>query len=147
MKPAENFAMRLGLQPGDEQLALIGEAGFFWMKLGRYDEALRLFNGLDTLVPRDACGMLGAAEVHIRAGRFADAESSALQGLSRQNVSPRAGRYLYLLLGESLFAQGRSDEAVKAWSTVVDLSPTSAEAEIAQRFLAGARVIESECRV
>jgi len=60
---------------------LLGEAGFLWSYLGRWEEAKAVFEALIALAPKDPAGYLGLAELHLSQNEHAEGHKQAEQAV------------------------------------------------------------------
>lgn len=78
--------------PDDPRVLFLAESGYFLLALCRAGEALRVFEGLEVLLPGHHVGALGAAESLLELGDCRGAEArahraSTLQGHRRPTLS------------------------------------------------------------
>lgn len=133
MSNRPTIAESLGIEKaGDERLRLLGEAAYMWMYLGNYDQAACIFEGLTVLAPSDPAGHLGLSEVHLKKGRYKDAQKHVDRALQCRYADRHTTAYAYIVRGQALIGRNKPREAAKAWKKAEKLDPQSAEAEMAR---------------
>jgi len=119
------YAQLLGLEAGDDRLALLAEAGLACRVRGEYEEARRIYDGLALLAPNDPAGPLGLAEIAAAEGQWADTERHAKAAMHAWHCDRESLIEAARLRGRALLMTGRRNEAERFARIAVDLSPSS----------------------
>lgn len=120
----------LGFRTDPTPLQFLGEAGFLWSYLGRWQEAAEVFQALVTLAPNDPCGYMGLAEVHLmqsqypQAQRLAEQAAKAAVGRPNANKGDRAAAArAYVVAAKAMIHQGRGIDAKQTFMKAMELDP------------------------
>ncbi|MEM1007551.1 MAG: tetratricopeptide repeat protein [Myxococcota bacterium] len=113
-----------------EEAHLLLESGYFYVELGRFQEAQDIFEGCACLLPESDVPYIGLGHVFHTKGDFAQAETAFRQAITRQPESATA----YVYLGETLLFQHRVSEALQALDQAIALAPESAVAQHAEHL-------------
>ena len=120
----------LNLKSDPTPLQLLGEAGFLWSYLSRWGESQDVFKALVALVPQDACGHLGLAEVELMQNNYRQSQQYAEQavkasiGRSDANDDDRAtAARAFVIIAKAQMHQKKPEEAKQSYMKVIELDP------------------------
>lgn len=91
-----------------EDLVVLMEGGHIYLRLGRFEEARDVFEGVSVLVPESEVPLVALGSVFFAEMKYDQAIRVYKKALSMKTDSPLARAYL----GESLFFKGKKEEAV-----------------------------------
>jgi predicted Zn-dependent protease len=135
--------MRLNqVQPGDEELRVILEAGFVLREAGRLDEAERVFRGAIELLPTSDVPHVALSTVELRRGHFAAAQAICEEAL---RLRPHS-LYARLHLAEALLLQQRRPEAETELRAIIATDAASPHSRTARALLDAADLICESAR-
>ncbi len=128
MAGPNDLIAELDLKSDPRPAQLLGEAGFLWSYLGRWAEAETVFKALTTLIPHDAAGYLGLAEVYLMQNQYDQAHKQADAAIETalarpdgnstdQSTTARA----YVVAAKALLHQGKTEQARQAFAHAVEL--------------------------
>jgi len=143
---AESLAKQLGYADDVRPLQLLGEAGYLWLYMGRWQEASDVFEALTKLVPADPIGHLGLAEVHLWRGELQQATKRADTALKAAvdrlaNDADKTSAGMARIIGaQAMIQSGQVDQARAALKEAAELDPTGPAGHAAMQMLAGAEL-------
>ncbi|HEV2801907.1 MAG TPA: tetratricopeptide repeat protein [Pyrinomonadaceae bacterium] len=130
--------MRLkDVQPTDEELRVIMEAGFVLREAGKYDAAEAVFRGVIELLPQSDVPRVALGTVELHRGRFAEALSIYDEALSLRPDS----LYARVHHAEALLFQQRRTEAEAELHEVIAADAQSPHSRTARALLDAADLI------
>ncbi|XXF76042.1 tetratricopeptide repeat protein [Myxococcaceae bacterium GXIMD 01537] len=114
------------------EAAILLEAGYLWLDMGKYDHAREVFAGAAALLPKSEVPQLALGTLEFSQGRHDKALQAyrAAQRLAPQASLPRAH------CGEALLFMGKVPEALKELKAAMDLEPESDGAQLARSLMA-----------
>lgn len=111
-----------------EDLVLMMESGFIYLRLGKFAEALAIFEGVLALSPESEVPIVAMGSVYFGQFKYEQAVAYYRKALKKKPDSAFARAYL----GESLFFQGKKDEALDELRKASDLEPQGKSGEFAR---------------
>jgi Flp pilus assembly protein TadD len=130
--------MRLkDVQPSEDELRVIMEAGFVLREAGKFDEAEAIFRGVIELVPQSDVPHVALGTVELQRGRFAEALSACGDALRLQPES----LYARVHHAEALLFQQRRAEAEAELQEIIATDPQSPHSRTARALLEAADLI------
>lgn len=130
--------MRLrDVEPSDEELRVILEAGFVLREAGRLEEAEAVFRGVVELLPESDVPRVALGTVALQRGRFAEAQLACEEALKLKPAS----LYARVHHAEALLFQRRRDEAEEELREVIAADPDSPHSRTARALLDASEVI------
>ena len=138
----------LGWRDDTQALQLLGETGFLWSYLGRWQEAQCVFDALTRLIPNDPVGYLGLAEVSLMQNQYAEAHKHAQQAskaaITRpapNDVDRATAARGYVISAKALMHQDDTKGAADAFMKAVELDPSGVSGQHAADMLKSAELI------
>jgi|SRR5215510_7170608 len=125
------------VEPSDEELRVILEAGFALRYARRLDEAAEIFRGMVALLPEEDVPRVALGTVELERGNFAQAQAACEEALRRRPHS----LYARVHRAEALLFQQRRDEAESELNSVIAANPESPYSRTAQAMLEAADLI------
>jgi predicted Zn-dependent protease len=133
--------MRLNeVQPDDEELRLILEAGYVLREAGHLDDAEKVFRGVIALMPGADVPRVALGTVHLQRGLFKEAEAACEEAL---RLCPES-LYARVHYAESLLFQQKRADAEAELRAVIATDPDSAHSRTARALLKDASLICSQ---
>lgn len=130
--------MRLSeVQPTDNEMRVLLEAGFVLREAGRFDEAENIFRGVMELLPASDVPLVGLSTVALQRGRFDESLALCEQALSLRPDS----LYARVHHAESLLFQRRREEAEAELEEIISAHPESPHSRTARALLEAADLI------
>ena len=130
--------MRLSeVQPTDEELRALLEAGFVLREAGRFEEAENVFRGAMELLPASDVPLVGLGTVALQRGRFEESLTLCAEALRLRPDS----LYARVHHAEALLFQRRRDEAEAELREVISADPASPHSRTARALLDAADLI------
>jgi predicted Zn-dependent protease len=130
--------MRLkDVQPTEEELRVIMEAGFVLREAGKFDAAEAVFRGVMELLPQSDVPRVALGTVELQRGRFAEALSACDEALSLRPES----LYARVHHAEALLFQQRRAEAEAELHEVIAADAQSPHSRTARALLDAADLI------
>lgn len=125
------------VQPADDEMRVLLEAGFVLREAGRFDEAESIFRGVMELLPDSDVPFVGLGTVELQRGRFAESLSLCEEALRRRPQS----LYARVHHAEALLFQHRRDEAQAELEEIISTDPDSPHSRTARALLDAADLI------
>jgi Flp pilus assembly protein TadD len=125
------------IEPDEEELRVVMEAGFALCEMGRLDEAERLFRGVAALLPASPVPCVALGNVLLLRGHFAEAQTACEDAL---RLSP-GNLYARVHHAEALLFQRRRGEAEEELHRVIATDPASPYSRTARSLLDAADLI------
>lgn len=125
------------VQPSDEELRVMLEAGFVLREAGRFDDAETVFRGVVELLPESEVPRVALGTVELQRGRFADALAICEEALRLQPDS----LYARVHHAEALLFGQRREEAEAELKKVIASDANSPHSRTAQALLDAADLI------
>jgi|GEM_PF-832970 len=136
--------MRLSqIQPGDDELRIVLEAGFVLREAGKLDDAEAVFRGAIALLPSSEIPLVALGTVELQRGRFTEAEAICEEAMRLRPES----LYARVHHAEALLFQQRREEAESELCEIIASDPESAHSRTARALLEAAPIICEEERV
>lgn len=129
---ADNAQISGSLVPlAKREAAILLEAGYIWMDMGKVDHAREVFAGAAVLMPKSEVPQLALGTLEFSQGRHDKALQAfrAAQRLAPNASLPRAH------CGEALLFMGKVPEALKELKAAMDLEPDSDGAQLAKALM------------
>lgn len=125
------------VQPTDDELRVVLEAGFVLREAGKYDDAEAVFRGVMELLPESDVPRVALGTVALQRGRFAEALAAYDEAL---RLSPDS-LYARVHHAEALLFQQRRAEAEAELHELISQYPDSPHHRTAQALLESADLI------
>ena len=90
-----------------EDLVVLMEGGYIYLRMGRFEEAHEVFEGVSVLTPESEVPLVAIGSVQFAQLKYDQAIRTYKRALALKPDSPLARAYL----GESLFFKGKKEEA------------------------------------
>lgn len=129
MSVVEEMEPTIQLTDGD--LITMMEAGYLSLRMGRFDQAKIIFEGVSVLEPKSDVPWVALGSVCFAQHKFDQALKNYRKALTLKPSSAFARAYL----GESLFFSGKKDEAIEELKKAISLDPTGASGQFAKTLL------------
>jgi len=113
------------------EIALLLEAGYLLMELGKWKEAQDVFGGVNALVPHSDIPLIALGNLHFAQGKFQAALKSHKEALGVAPKSSLARAHV----GESLMFLRRFDEGKDELEKAIGQDPNGIAAEFARSLL------------
>lgn len=114
-----------------EEVALLLEAGYLYMELGRPKEAEDVFAGVAALLPESDIPRVALGNLHFSQGRFQRALKFHTEALKARPDSALAQAHV----GEALLLLKKTDDAVTALKKAIEMEPEGQPATFAKALL------------
>ena len=135
--------MRLNqLQPSDEELRVVLEAGFVLREAGQLDEAEKVFRGAIALLPTSDVPHVALGTIELRRGRFRAAQAICEEAL---RLRPHS-LYARVHRAEALLLQQRRAEAETELRAIIAADAASPHSRTARALLEAADLICESAR-
>lgn len=138
----------LGLRTDTTPLQFLGEVGFLWSYLGRWQEAADAFGALIALVPNDPTGYLGLAEVHLMQNQYPQAQKQAEQAAraaitrpSPNGIDRATAARAYIIAGKALLHMNKPQEAKQTFMKAMELDPNGVSGRHASDMIECGKVV------
>jgi tetratricopeptide (TPR) repeat protein len=119
------------INPSNEELAFLMEAGFLYRVLEKHQEARDVFKGVRALLPTSEVPEVALGTVAFHQGDFAGAEKHYRRALE---LNPRSA-WAYAHLGELVLFQANKERAREYLKTAIDLDPRGDYGKLARALL------------
>jgi predicted Zn-dependent protease len=113
------------------EAALLLEAGYLYMEMGKPKDAEEVFAGVAALLPKSDVPLVALGNLEFSQGRFQRALTHHTAALKVKPGSALAQAHI----GEALIWLKRPDEGVKALKRAIDMEPDGMPAKFAQALL------------
>jgi tetratricopeptide (TPR) repeat protein len=114
-----------------EEAALLLEAGYLYMELGRPKEAEDVFAGVAALLPESDVPRVALGNLHFSQGRFQRALKFHQEALQANADSAIAQAHV----GEALLFLNKTDDALAALNKAIEMEPDGQPASFAKALL------------
>ena len=114
-----------------EDLVLMMESGFINLRLGKFAEALAIFEGVMSLSPESEVPMVAIGSVYFGQLKYDQAIVHYRKALKKKPDSAFARAYL----GESLFFIGKKEDALGELQKASDIEPSGKSGDFARVLL------------
>ena len=114
-----------------EDLVLMMESGYIYLRLGKFAEALAIFEGVLSLSPESEVPIVAMGSVYFGQFKYDQAVSYYRKAIKKKPDSAFARAYL----GESLFFQGKKEDALTELQKASDLEPKGKSGDFARVLL------------
>lgn len=114
-----------------EDLIVLMEGGYIYLRMGRFEEARDVFEGVTVLAPESDVPIVATGSVFFAQMKYDQAIKSYKKALTLKPDSPLARAYL----GESLFFKGKKEEATSELEKASMLDPTGKSGDFARALL------------
>jgi tetratricopeptide (TPR) repeat protein len=114
-----------------EDLVVLMEGGYLLLRMGRFDAAREVFEGVSVLAPKTEVPHVAAGSVFFAQMKYDQAVQHYKKALSLNPESAFAQAYL----GESLYFKGKKEEAVLALEKASQLDPNGKSGDFARALL------------
>ena len=121
-----------------EEAALLLEAGYLYMELGRAKEAEEVFAGVSALLPESDVPLVALGNVHFSQGRFQRALKFHQDALKARPDSALAQAHV----GEAMLFLKKTDDGIAALNKAIEMEPDGQPASFAQALLEAHKVGE-----
>ncbi len=116
------------IQISREDLVIMMESGFIYLRLGKFAEALDVFEGVLTLSPESEVPIVAMGSVYFGQMKYDQAITYYKKALKKKADSAFARAYL----GESLFFTGKKQEALSELEKASLLEPQGKSGDFAR---------------
>jgi tetratricopeptide (TPR) repeat protein len=114
-----------------EDLVVLMEGGYLLLRMGRFDQAREVFEGVSVLAPNTEVPIVATGSTLFAQMKYDQAIHHYKKALTVKPDSAFAHAYL----GESLFFKGKKDEAVQTLEKASQLEPTGKSGDFARALL------------
>ncbi len=114
-----------------EDLIVMMEGGYIYLRMGRFEEARDVFEGVTVLAPDTEVPLVALGSVYFAQMKYDQAIQIYKKALLVRPNSAFARAYL----GESLFFKGKRDEAVSELEKANQLEPAGKSGDFARALL------------
>ncbi len=111
-----------------EDLIIMMEGGYIYLRMGRYEEARDVFEGISVLAPESDVPLVALGSVFFAQMKYDQAIKVYQKALKVKPDSPFARAYL----GESLFFNGKKEESIKELEKASLLDPNGKSGDFAR---------------
>jgi tetratricopeptide (TPR) repeat protein len=125
------------VNPSNEELAFLMEAGFLYRDLRKHQEAREIFKGVRALLPNSEVPEVALGTVAFQQSNFESAERHYRRALG---LNPRSA-WAYAHLGELALFRADKEQARELLKTAVDLDPRGDYGKLARALLDLADVV------
>lgn len=115
-----------------QEVALLLEAGYLYMEMGRPKEAEEIFTGVSALLPDSDVARVALGNLQFSQGRFQRALKHHQEALKVRPDSALAQAHV----GEALLFLKRHDEGLKALNRAIEMDPDGPAAAFARALIA-----------
>jgi tetratricopeptide (TPR) repeat protein len=119
------------INPSNQEVALLMEAGILYRDLKKYQEASDIFKGVRALLPNSEIPEVALGTVAFERGNFEGAERHYRRAL---DLNPRSA-WAYAHLGELALFQANKEQARAFLNTAIDLDPRGDYGKLARALL------------
>jgi tetratricopeptide (TPR) repeat protein len=126
------------VNPSNEEIAFLMEAGFLYRDLQKHQEARDVFKGVRALAPKSEAPEVALGTVAFQQGDFEGAERHYRRALELN----RRSAWAYAHLGELALFQVNKDLARAHLKTAIDLDPRGDYGKLARALLDFAEVVK-----
>jgi tetratricopeptide (TPR) repeat protein len=119
------------INPSNQEIALLMEAGILYRDLRKYQEASDIFKGVRALLPNNEVPEVALGTVAFERGNFEGAERYYRRAL---DLNPRSA-WAYAHLGELALFQANKEQARAFLNTAMDLDPRGDYGKLARALL------------
>lgn len=132
--------MRFSLiQPSDDEIRVILEAGFLLREAGRFAESEQIFDGVAKFIPDSEVPQVGLATVKLQQGDYYSAQSICEDALK---IKPHS-LYARVHRAEALLFQQKHEEAITEFQEIIETDADSPHSRTAKAFLEVANLFSS----
>ena len=114
-----------------EDLVILMEGGYLYLRMGRFEEAREVFEGIAVLAPENEIPLVALGSVYFAQMKYDQAVQVYKKALTVKPESAFARAYL----GESLFFKGKRDEAMEELKKSSSLDPKGHSGDFARALL------------
>lgn len=114
-----------------EDLVILMEGGYIYLRMGRFEEAHEVFEGVSVLTPESEVPLVAIGSVHFAQMKYDRAIRTYRRALSLKPDSSLARAYL----GESLFFKGKKEEAIAELEKASQLDPHGKSGDFSRTLL------------
>ncbi len=114
-----------------EELVILMEGGYLYLRMGRFDEAREVFEGVSVLAPDSEVPLVAMGSVYFSQMKFDQAIAVYRKALSVKPDSPFARSYL----GEVLLFKGKKEEGITELTKASNLDPGGKSGDFARALL------------
>lgn len=128
------------IKVGEEELRVMIESGLVLREAGRLDEAEKIFEGVNELVPHSDVPLVALSSIAARRGNF----ERALQLCNKALQAVPESLYARVNRAEILLYQQKREEAENELREIIEADPNSPHSRTAQLLLDVARMIPAQ---
>ena|SRR3989338_318650 len=114
-----------------EDLIVLMEGGYICLRMGRFDQAREVFEGVSILAPDTEVPLVAIGSVYFSQMKYDQAVQFYKKALALKPDSPFARAYM----GETLFFKGKKEEAVAELEKASHLDPQGKSGDFARALL------------
>jgi tetratricopeptide (TPR) repeat protein len=114
-----------------DDLVVLMEGGYLLLRMGRFDQAKEVFEGVSILAPNTEVPLVAAGSVFFAQMKYDQAIQHYKKAIGLNPDSAFAHAYL----GESLFFRGKKEEAIVSLEKASELEPTGKSGDFARALL------------
>lgn len=114
-----------------DDLVILMEGGYLYLRMGRFQEAREVFEGVSVLVPESDVPLVALGSVYFGQMKYDLAMKCYRKALAVKSDSAFARAYL----GESLFFKGLREESLVELQKASDLEPHGKSGDFARTLL------------
>jgi tetratricopeptide (TPR) repeat protein len=119
------------VNPSNDELAFIMEAGFLYRDLRKHEKARFVFKGVRALLPKSEVPEVALGTVALQEGDFEGARKHYQRALE---LNPRSA-WAYAHFGELVLFQANKEQARAYLKTAIDLDPRGPYGKLARTLL------------
>jgi tetratricopeptide (TPR) repeat protein len=114
-----------------DDLVVLMEGGYLLLRMGRFDAAREVFDGVSVLAPATEVPFVATGSVFFAQMKY----DQAIQHYRKAIALKPDSAFAHAYLGESLFFKGKKDEAVVALEKASAIEPTGKSGDFARALL------------
>lgn len=114
-----------------DDLVVLMEGGYLLLRMGRFEAAREVFEGVSILAPKTEVPFVASGSVYFAQMKYDQAIQQYKKALS---VNPESA-FALAYLGESLFFKGKKDEATEMLEKASGLEPAGKSGDFARALL------------
>jgi superkiller protein 3 len=114
-----------------DDLVVLMEGGYLLLRMGRFDQAREVFDGVSVLAPNTEVPLVATGSIFFAQMKY----DMAIQHYKKAlGVKPDSA-FAHAYLGEALYFKGKKDEAVAALEKASQLEPDGKSGDFARALL------------
>jgi tetratricopeptide (TPR) repeat protein len=114
-----------------DDLVVLMEGGYLLLRMGRFDQAKEVFEGVSVLAPNTEVPLVATGSVFFAQMKY----DQAIQHYKKALAVKPDSAFAHAYLGESLFFRGKKEEAIVSLEKASALEPTGKSGDFARALL------------